>query len=158
MDRTQGYTLTKPEPLRTGTEKSLALYIRFFSDFCANLRKITGSISRLFCHVFSITQYMYHKMVLPLLLVPPVLLVELLRCPGQALVCSTTSTTSITLVPLALLVEVSSTCTSTNTVLTLVLYHYCSIILIPIVLASSGRNGNSSCSSTTSSTSTSTNK
>ena len=53
MDRTQGYTLTKPEPLRTGTEKSLALYIRFFSDFCANLRKITGSISRLFCHVFS---------------------------------------------------------------------------------------------------------
>ena len=31
MDRTQRYTLTKPEPPQAGTEKSLVLYIRFFS-------------------------------------------------------------------------------------------------------------------------------
>ena len=46
MDRTlnehRGNTLSKPEPSQANTEKSLVFYIRFFSVFCANLRKITG--------------------------------------------------------------------------------------------------------------------
>ena len=54
-ERTQGYTLSKPDLSKANTEKSLVFYIRFFSVFCANLRKITGRISRIFCHNFPAT-------------------------------------------------------------------------------------------------------